>query len=598
MSVRQRVSPRVAVALIVLASFTLWATLGYMASVPRFFMDEIYYMKTAVSFAQGGGLQFEGTPWGYGPVFPVVAGAIVRLTPNQEVAYELVKVMNALLFALAAVPIYLLSRRLLPTWPSVAVVALSAAIPSTMYASVSMTESLGYLLSCWAIYLITLVFERPSVAHQAAALAATLAAIATRPQLVALYGGYLVGLGLLGIVSRRQRSQFPWRSLWPTALSIVAGLGWLAWPLVHGHGIGQSLGSYSVLAQSYNPLEVAKWFAYHVGLLTLYLGVVPVVIAPIVVVRWWKQAESGGRGEAAFLSQFAAQNLVGVGLVAAFASTPAGLGILYDRYLFYLVPLWLIGLAVWLRDGMPRPTRPLVLGSIGSIVLVATLPFGVIGGQSWFRRFEAIATGIWGKIDLVTARLPLVSLRAAAILLVVVTVAVVTLVPRRFRWIPPAIVALAFAANLSLSWRSAFVDASAYGLSPPGTRTWVDDRIGQHADVTVLIVNRTCQLASQERFAGLETDFFNRSVRATATLGGEGGLAPTALQVLPDGKLRRRSGKRLTTRYVVAPAGVRIRGRQLATGMSPHLVLWDAGDDVRVENATSAQQVLAIPCAG
>ena len=115
--------------------------------------------------------------------------------------------------------------------------------------------------------------------------------------------------------------------------------------------------------------------------------------------------------------------------------------------------------------------------------------------------------------------------------------------------------------------------------------------------MTVLIVNRTCQLAAQERFAGLETNFFNRSVRATATLGGAGGLAPTALQVLPDGELRRRSGKRLTTRYLVAPAGVRLRGRQLATGMLPHLVLWDAGDDVRVQNATSARQVLATPCA-
>ena len=597
MSVRRHVSPRVALAFIVLASFALWATLGYVASVPRFFMDEIYYMKTAVSFAQGHGLQFEGAPWGYGPLFPVVVGAIVRLTPNQEVAYELVKVMNALLFALAAIPVYLLSRRLLPPWPSIAVVALSAAMPSTMYASVSMTESLGYLISCWAMYLIALSLERPSVPRQAAALCVMLVAIATRPQLVALYGGYLVGLGLLGIVSRRQRSQFLSSSLWPTALSIVAGLAWLAWPLVHGRGIGQSLGSYSVLAQSYDPLEVAKWFAYHLGLLTLYLGVVPMAIAPIVVMRWWKQAENGGRCEATFVSQLAAQNLVGVGLVAAFASTPAGLGILYDRYLFYLVPLWLIGLAVWLRDGMPRPMRPLVLGSVGSVVLVATLPFDVVGGQSWFRRFEAVATGVWGKIDPVTARLPLVSLRAAAILMVVATVAVVTLVPRRFRWIPPGIVALVFAANLSLSWRSAFVDASAYGLSPPGTRTWVDDRIGQDARVTVLIVNRTCQLAAQERFAGLETNFFNRSVRATATLGGAGGLAPTALQVLPDGELRRRSGKRLTTRYLVAPAGVRLRGRQLATGMLPHLVLWDAGDDVRVQNATSARQVLATPCA-
>ena len=47
--------------------------------------------------------------------------------------------INALAFALAAVPIYLLARRLLSPWPSVGVSALSIAIPSAMYTSVLMT---------------------------------------------------------------------------------------------------------------------------------------------------------------------------------------------------------------------------------------------------------------------------------------------------------------------------------------------------------------------------------------------------------------------------------------------------------------------------
>lgn len=596
----RRVTPRVAVGLIAVASFALWGTLGYAASVPRFFTDELAYMKTAVSFAQGHGLHFEGTSWGYGPVFPVLVGVIVRSTPNQEVAYELLKLANALFLALAIVPIYLLSRRVLPPWPSVAVAGLSAAIPSTMYASVAMTESLGYLLACWSIYAIALVFERPTVLRQAAALGLITMAIATRPQLVALYGGYLLGLGAL-FLSRARRdwsSRAAWASLWPTALSVAVGLAWLAWPVAHGHGIGRSLGSYSVLAQSYAPLEVAKWFVYHLGLLTLYLGVVPVAIAPVVVARWWTQAREGEPRKAAFLWLFVAQNVVGIGLIAAFASTSAGLGILYDRYLFYLVPLWLLALVVWLHDGMPRPVRPLAVGTVATVVLVATLPYDVVGKRSWFQHFEAVATGAWGKVGLVAARLPLVSLRMAAVLFAAIAVAAVVLVPRHRRWILPGVVALVLAANLSLSWRSAFVDAGTYGLSPPGSRTWVDDRLGQDANVTVLIVSRTCQRAGQERFAGIETDFFNRSVRATATLGGEGGGAPTALDVLPDGRLAHRSGAPLNTYYVVAPSGIRIRGRQLATGMLPKLVLWETGGQVRVENATSARQLLLIPCTG
>ena len=468
----QRVSPRAAVALIVLASFVLWAVLGYAASVPRFFMDELFYMKAGVSFAQGHGLQFEGASWGYGPVFPVLIGAIVRVTPDQEAAYELVKLANAVFFAFAAVPIYLLSRRALPPWPSVAVVALSAVIPSTMYASVSMTESLGYLLACVTIYLVARTYEQPTVLRQVAALGALLAAIATRPQLVALYGGYLLGLCVLAFSApgRGRRLRSAWPSLWPTALSIAGGIAWVAWPIVHGNGVGRSLGSYSVLAQSYDPAQVAKWFAYHVGLLTLYLGVVPVLVTPVVLARWWAQARKEGLRESALLSLLTSQTVVGIGLIAAFASTPAGLGILYDRYLFYLAPLWLLVLVVWLRDGLPRPVRPLAIGALTSVLAVATLPYDVVGGQSWFRHFEAVGTGAWGKVELVTNRLPLVSLRVAGAVFALAVVAVVVLVPRRRRVLPAAVVALVLVANLALAWRTAFVDSTAYGVSPPGSQ--------------------------------------------------------------------------------------------------------------------------------
>jgi len=160
------VSPGVAVAAIALVSFVAWAVLGYMASVPRFFMDELYYMKAGVSVAQGHGLQFEGNSWGYGPLFPLLIGGLVRLTSSQESTYELIKVANAAFLALTSVPIYLVSRRLLPPWPSVAVVALSALIPSSMYASVSMTESLGYLVAWWSMHATLRTLERPSFGRQ------------------------------------------------------------------------------------------------------------------------------------------------------------------------------------------------------------------------------------------------------------------------------------------------------------------------------------------------------------------------------------------------------------------------------------------------
>ncbi len=584
--------------LIVLLSFGVWGVLGYEASVPRFFMDELYYMKAGVSFAQGHGLQFEGGSWGYGPLFPLLIAGFVRLTSSQESAYELLKVANAAFFALASVPIYLLARRLLPAWPSVGVVALSVLVPSSMYVSVSMTESLGYLISCWSIYTILRVLERPSAGRQLVALGALVIAIAVRPQLVSLFGGYLLALALVAVASPGHRPSL--RSLWPTVLAIVGGLAWFVRPLVQGHGVGRSLGSYSSLAQRYDPLQVAKWFVYHVGDLALYVGVVPLVVAPIVLALWWRRARSGSVPDAAFLALFVAQNVIGIGLVAAFASTSAGLGILYDRYLFYLVPLWMLLLVAWIREGLPKPVRPLAVGVVAAVAVVVTLPFGVVGRQSWFQHFEAVATGGWGKVGLVAARVPLVSVRTAGVVFVVALATAVVVVPRRRVWIHPAIVALVLAANLSLAWRSAFVDPATYGLSRPGTRSFVDAQVGDAADVTVLVVHAQCLRADTERFATLETDYFNRSVRRMVWVNeGEGGdVGPSSLTVLADGRLVSRSGHAVTARYLVAPPGVVVRGRRLGAGMAASLVLWDVAGPVRFENAHSDRQLFATSCGG
>ena len=583
--------------MIVLVSFAVWAALGYAASVPRFFMDELYYMKAGVSVAQGHGLQFEGQSWGYGPLFPLLIGGFVKLTSSQETAYELVKVANAAFFALAAVPIYLVSRRLLPPWPSVAVVALSALIPSSMYASVSMTESAGYLIACWSIYTILRVLENPTAGRQFAALAVLAVAIATRPQFVALFGGYLAGLSLLAALSPRLRASLS--VLWPTVLGVLAGLAWFARPVLLGHGAEEALGSYSSLVQSYDPLQVAKWFVYHVGELALYVGVVPVVVAPIVVALWWRRARDGSEPDAAILALFVAQNVVGIGLVAAFASTSAGLGILYDRYLFYLVPLWLLALVVWLREGMPKPVGPLAVGVGGAVLAVGTLPFGVVGKQSWFQHFEAVATGVWGKVGLVAAHVPLFSVRTAGVLFVVVIAAAVVVGPWRRAWLYPAVVALVLVANLALAWRSAFVDPATYGLSRPGTRGFVDARVGAAADVTAFVVHAECVRADTERRATLETDYFNRSVRRVVSADeGEGGSVSFSLTVLPDGRLANRAGVGLTARYLVAPPGVVVHGRRITSGMAADLVLWDVNGQVRLENVRSDRQLFATSCSG
>ena len=580
-------SPRIALVATVIVTFVVYATLAHAADVPRFFMDELYYMRAGVSAADGEGLAFRGERWGYGPLYPLLLAALVRLTSDQETTYELAKLANALFFALAAVPIYLLSRRLLPPWPSVAVAALAAAIPSSMYVSVVMTESAAYASACVALYAVFLTLERPTWWRQVAAVGATLAAAALRPQLVSLYAGYLVALGLLVALSPSRRARLrasPW-ALWPTALSVLVALAWVARPVLRGDSPTESLGSYRVLAEWYDPLEVARWFAFNLGDLALYLAVVPVVVAPVVLTRCWSRARAGSDRDAAFLALFAAMNVVGLALVGAFSSTEIGLGIVHDRYLFYLVPLWLLVLVHWLHEGLPRPRRPLAVGAAAAVALVAVLPYGEIAGASSFRQFEAVATEIWGQVGAVAAKVPVVDARLVGIGFAVLVVALVAVLPRRWSLLVPGFVVLVFLANAAPAWRSAFVEPL-LGATPAGTRSWVDDALPDGARATILYVERPCNREVEDG-SELLTEFFNRSVDRAVTIGGSGRGNRPQLHVERSGALRFVGGEPFVARFVVTQPGVELVGRRLAGGMTPRLVLWQTDGPVHAATARS-----------
>ena len=120
----------------------------------------------------------------------------------------------------------------------------------------------------------------------------------------------------------------------------------------------ETLGGYWVLWRGYDPVEVGKWFVYHLGDFAVYLAIVPVAVAPIVL---WQLARAGtGRiafRRGAFVALFASANVCGLLVVAAFTQHAVGFERLHDRYGFYLLPLWLVGLVVWLAAGLPRPPR-------------------------------------------------------------------------------------------------------------------------------------------------------------------------------------------------------------------------------------------------
>lgn len=601
-SPRAERGPALALAATALGAFALLAGLALIVPAPRILSDELTYTIAAASLADGEGLRLRDGDYGFGPAYPVLLGAILSLVPERESAYPLFKVVNAFVFALAAVPVYLLARRLLPPWWSAGVAALAIAIPSSFYVSLVMTESVAYPAACLAILTIVLALERPSVARQLAVLAAVALAVVTRTQFVALFVAYLAALALLWILvpdaRPRGRRELAW--LWPTFGAIAVGIVAAVLSLATGASSVGSLGAYEELWRTYDPVDVGRWFVYHLAAFELYLGVIPLAVTPIVLSRLVRSARAGAVSEGAFASVLVAVGLSLLVVAAAFSSTDWGYDRLHDRYVFYAAPLWLVVLAVWLRDGLPRPLLATSFGAVLALALPAVTPFSLLAAEEG-ADVDAVVTHLWAAIQSQAFELAPddVSGRRVLAVIVVGLVLATLLVPRRLRWSLGAAVAAVLLSTTALAWRDSMSAAGDLDAVLPDGRSWVDDAVGPAPSVTSLYVSASCPRASWSRTGLLMTEYFNRSIaRAAHVAERDGSLLPsTDVRIASDGSIVRESGGPLEAEAVLTASGVELRGRRLATGTDVPLTLWRVDSPVRLRRARSASELQRIVCA-
>ena len=187
------------------------------------------------------------------------------------------------------------------------------------------------------------------------------------------------------------------RQLWPTLAALAAGVAVLVVrPLVTGSSPLDAIGAYQVLFRGYDPLDIVRWGAYHLADLELYLAVVPIAVAPIVLALLWRRARAGSRPAASFVAAFTTVNAAMLFVTAAFASTEFGFDRLHDRNVFYLAPLWLVVLGVWLAEGLPRPRIATALGIVTALVLLVVLPFRYIASDVGV---DVVPSALWARLQ-------------------------------------------------------------------------------------------------------------------------------------------------------------------------------------------------------
>jgi hypothetical protein len=490
------------------------------------------------------------------------------------------------------VPVFLLARRLVSSWWAVLAAGLAVAIPSSISVGTVMTESLAFLTAAIALYTTMLALEKPSVGRQLVLLAAIAAAFLTRSQLGVLYVGWLVALGLHWWIHPAARTSV--RRLWPSALPLLAALGVLVARAASGSSPRESLGAYWELWRGYSPAGVTKWLVYHLADIEIYLAVIPLAVAPIVLVELIRRGRGGSVVDSAFAALFVAANATGLLVVAAFTSTPWGYDRLHDRYAFYLLPLWLIVFVIWLADGLPRPLVATAIGVGLALVLPAILPFRQLANEAGI---DTVPGALWVWVEQqVAGPGPLTGQRLLA-LFVVALLAAMLLVPRRAALVLPAAVLGVLLVTSVLAWER-IIDAPEDDVFRGGLeRSWVDEAVSGDARVTKLYIDTDCGSAL-ERHALFLTEAFNASIDRAAYIGDStpDGLPIERVDVAEGGALLLSPGNQLEAEYVYTQPGIELAGERIATGTNADLVLWRVDGPVRVVGAQTNDELAAAAC--
>jgi hypothetical protein len=521
---------------------------------PWIVVDELIYSELARGIADGDGYSIRGeATYAYGFVYPLVIAPAYALFDSLPQAYAAVKAINAVVVSLAAVPAYLLARRVLPTGLSLFAAVLAVALPSLLYAGEVMTENVFYPLFLAVMLLFVLTLERPTPARQLLLLAASVLAYATRAQALAFFPAIVLAPVLLG----------SWRSfrvLYGT-LGGVAGVA-LAVQLVRGESPLGLLGAYEAAGEhAYEPIEVARWLVYHVAELDLYVGVFPFAALLVLFALWGRLP----RVLRPFLAATASISIFLLLEVSAFASLPSVQRI-EERNLFYLVPLALIALLVWVDQGAPRPALAAGAAAVLAAALPAVVPYErLIGVPSQSDTLLLLALWRvherWVELDEVVAVVVVAATLAALAFL---------LVPRRYALaLPIAVLAFFLAVTRPISARMEYAasGALAEGMHKQ-KRDWVDRAVGGRGEVGVLWTGNA------SRFSVWQNEFFNRSVGRVFHVARplEGGLPSIQL------RLDRRTGalgSGVHVPFVLTDGSAELVGDVVASDPRRNLVLYE-----------------------
>lgn len=277
-----------------------------------------------------------------------------------------VHIFNAWLMSSAAIPAFLLARRVTGRrWPAYLLAVVAVATPWLIYSTAVLTESAAYPAFLWAVYAMHRTLVAPSRRSDALAVVTLALAFFARTQFSLLFVVLPVALPLHHLTSEPgnavERIRRAVRRTIPEHPVLVAAYAALAAAaggyLLSGHHLSQ-LTVYGKEGQpSIFATATAGGIAGHAADLAFGLGLLPFLVG----VAWLAAnafRPSASAPAHAFASIGATTLVVLITIVAAWDYIQGGF--VRDRYLFYLVPLVVLAFLCALRDAR-RPRWSLLV---------------------------------------------------------------------------------------------------------------------------------------------------------------------------------------------------------------------------------------------
>ncbi|TML15912.1 MAG: glycosyltransferase family 39 protein [Actinobacteria bacterium] len=459
--------------------------------------DELLYERLAISIAHLG----SPLPHVHGELignvnqlYPLLLAPLFHGTlvpPGLHHAH----VLNAFVMSSAAVPAYLLTRRVTQSVRlSYVVAALTICIPWIAISSFLMTEVVAYPVFVWAALALHHALVAPRPRHDALLLFALVVAILARTQFAVFLLAVPFALLIHEFAFAPQSSLRP--RLAATARGVVsvhrvlavayACLLLAALGLLAAGRLSSALGTYSVTAEgNLFPSGMAHSLVEHLAPIGLGMGILPFVVG----IAWLGTAvvRSRTREQHAFAA-LAVVVILALLLEVTSYDLRFGQGRLHDRYLFYVVPLVLVAFAAALRDR--SWSRWPVFASAGLLALaLAYLPvvrYDKFNVDSPVAFLNGPLLNVGGSVNGARLFLAFVTIAAGGLLLL----ASVLLGRRRTAVILLAIAALAMPVEAGLAFNRLFTADGTSGrpltVDQSVVFDWIDRELGAGAKVTML----------------------------------------------------------------------------------------------------------------